>query len=433
MRPISLPDVAYDATAVRPGWSDLPESVRAAIGARLGSPVIAVRSAGGGFTRAFAAVLETAGTAMSGSSAADGSAVDNAATTATAASDTAAGGSAVTTIPAAGSAAAGGSAVSSAVSSAVTTTSAAGIAAAAHSEVTGPGTAGSRIDPDGAAGKGGVRVFVKAAPLSDPVAQWYAREAAITESLPREVTAARPLWTMTDSDWFVLCLEAVDGRIPALPWSQTDLDAALRTWSAAATALAHPSPRLLEIGLPTLPEILREEMSWWSLIAKRREPMPEPARATIAPQRLAELAALEQALPGLTAGDAMLHGDLRIDNVLVDVNGRAWICDWTWPCLGVPWFDTVTLLVSAYASGLDTDRVLRAWGAPDEGVDGALAALAGYWLVRAGDGPSSASPHSRQHQRFSGEQALAWLAERRGWAPGGAGDGDAPRKRGWWR
>ena len=59
MRPIALPDVPYDATAVRPDWSDLPETVRAAITARLGSPVIAARSAGGGFTRAFAAVLET--------------------------------------------------------------------------------------------------------------------------------------------------------------------------------------------------------------------------------------------------------------------------------------------------------------------------------------------------------------------------------------
>lgn len=333
MRPITLPDVPYDATAVRPQWSDLPDDLRKAISRRLGSPVSAARSAGGGFTRALASVLDT---------------------------------------------------------------------------------------------EAGTSVFVKAAPLSDPVSQWYAREAALTAALPPEVTAARPLWTMTDSDWYVLCLPAIDGRIPELPWSQPDLDTTLRTWSAAATALAYPSPQLVEIGLPALPEILRDEMSWWSLIAARRAPMPEPALATLAPHRLAELAKLERALPALAAGDGMCHGDLRIDNVLIDRDGRAWLCDWTWPCLGAPWFDTVTLLVSAYASGLDTDTVLRAWGAPDEGVDGALAALAGYWLTRAGDGPSSASPHSRQHQRFSGEQALAWLAERRGW------DAEPSRRR-WFR
>lgn len=333
MRPITLPDVPYDTTAVRPNWPDLPDAVRKAITSRLGSPVSAARSAGGGFTRAFAAVLET---------------------------------------------------------------------------------------------EDGTSAFVKAAPLSDPTAEWYAREAAITAALPAEVTAARPRWTMTDSDWFVLCLEAIDGRIPSLPWSPPDLDAGLRTWSAAATALAHPSPQLLAVGLPGLPDILRNEMSWWSLIAKRREPMPEPAVDTVAPHRLTELAKLERALPELAAGDGMLHGDLRLDNVLIDRDGRAWLCDWTWPCLGAPWFDTVTLLVSAYASGLDVDAVLRAWGAPDDGVDGALAALSGYWLVSAGSGPSSASPHSRQHQRFSGRQALAWLAERRGWDA-------APARRGWLR
>lgn len=333
MRPITLPDVPYDATAVRPDWPDLPETVREAISGRLGSPVSEARIAGGGFTRAFAAVVRT---------------------------------------------------------------------------------------------EAGISAFVKAAPLSEPTAQWYAREAAVTATLPPEVTAARPLWTMTKSDWFVLALEAIDGSIPALPWSQGDLDATLRTWSAAATALAYPSPRMLEIGLPALPDILRDEMSWWSQIAKRREPMPEPALETVAPSHLAELATLERALPDLAAGDAMMHGDLRLDNVLIDGDGRAWLCDWTWPCLGAPWFDTVTLLVSAHASGLDTDAVLRAWGAPDEGVDGALAALSGYWLVRAGGGPSSASPHSRQHQRFSGLQALAWLTERRGWT-------GAPAKRGWLR
>jgi hypothetical protein len=322
VRPISLPDVAYGTTAVRPSWSDLPKRLQKAISDRLGSPVSAAHSAGGGFTRAFAAVLTTSA---------------------------------------------------------------------------------------------GLSVFVKAAPLNDPNSRTYAREASITAALPSAITAARPLWTMVESDWFVLCLEAVDGHVPALPWEPGELRAALDAWSTAAEALAEPTDELLKVGVPTLPEIMRAEMSWWSEIKSGQEPFPRTAWETLARDRIDELVALERGLPDLVAGSGVLHGDLRIDNVLIDGSGRAWLCDWTWPCLGAPWFDTVTLLVSAYASGLDADAYLSGWNPPPSGVDGALAALAGYWLVRADGGPSSASPHSRQHQLFSGRQALAWLADRRGW------------------
>jgi hypothetical protein len=337
MREVALPDVPYDSTAVRPNWSDLPAALRTAIARRLGAPVVRATSAGGGFTRAFAAVLTT---------------------------DT------------------------------------------------------------------GGRVFVKAAPARDPVAEWYAREHAITAALPAGVRAARPRWTLSEAGYFVLCLDAVDGRTPSLPWSRTDLNAALAAWSTAASALATPPPELSaatprptagapsappSTGLPALPEIVRDHLSWWSGIATGHVP-PPPDLPPWLPGRLPELAALERALPDLVAGPGMLHGDLRIDNVLIDAQGDAWLCDWTWPCLGAPWFDTVTLLVSAYASGLDVDRLLMPWSAPAAGVDGVLAAMSGYWLVQAAGPPSSASPHSGQHHRFSGTQALAWLAERRGWA-----------------
>jgi hypothetical protein len=319
IRRVTLPDVPYDATSVRPEWPDLPRGVRKAISSRLGSPVIAARSAGGGFTRAFAAVLTT---------------------------------------------------------------------------------------------EAGADTFVKAAPLRSPTSEWYAREAAITHALPPEVHAARPRWTLAENGWFALGLDAIDGRIPPLPWSAAHLEAALGAWSAAAGALTTPAVP----GLPHLPDILRAEMSWWHLIESGHEPMPSAALGTIAPARLSELATLERALPELAAGTGMCHGDLRVDNVMISaVDGRAWLCDWTWPCLGAPWYDAVTLLVSAYASGLDADGYIGSWQPPPGGVDGALAALAGYWLVRASDGPSSASPHSRQHQRFSGTAALAWLSSRRGW------------------
>jgi aminoglycoside phosphotransferase (APT) family kinase protein len=316
MRAVSLPDVPYGATAVRPDWTDLPTALRDAISSRLGAPVATAASAGGGFTRAFAAVLTT---------------------------------------------------------------------------------------------QAGRRMFVKAAPLEEPIAEWYAREAAVTAALPPEVPAARPRWTFTEAGYYVLGLEAIDGRVPELPWRPDDLAAALKAWSMSAAALAEPSSD----GLPALPDIVRAEMQWWTEIEAGREPVPPAPRWAAA--RVPELAALERRLPALVAGTTMLHGDLRVDNVLIDRAGAAWLCDWTWPCLGAAWFDTVTLLISGYASGLDADALLRPWSVPDEGAEAALAALAGYWLIQAAGGPSSASPHSRQHQRYSGTQALAWLADRRRW------------------
>jgi hypothetical protein len=318
MRPVSLPEIAYGATAVRPDWSDLPTAVRDAIARRLDAPIVAARSAGGGFTRAFAGTLETAS---------------------------------------------------------------------------------------------GSRVFVKAA--SGNTAYAYAREALITSQLPPGVPAARPLWTLEESGHFVLCLEAVDGHVPNLPWPEPELLAALDAWHAAADALAGPSDAVLTAGLPRLSDLIRDELSWWSAIAAGRLPAPPVPRWALS--HLDELAELERRLLPLAAGDGMLHGDLRIDNVLIDDAGAAWLCDWTWPCLGAPWFDTVTLLVSAWATGADADALLAPWNAPEAGIDGTLAAMSGYWLVRAAGDPGTASPHARQHHRFSGTAALTWLAARRGW------------------
>lgn len=326
MRGISLPAVPYGATAVRPHWADLPTELRAAIAARLGAPVTGARTAGGGFTRGFAAVLHTAG---------------------------------------------------------------------------------------------GDRAFVKAASLAEhpQLCDWYAREAAITAVLPDPIPAARPRWTLTAAGHYVICLDAVDGRMPALPWYPAELDAALAAWATAAAALREPPAELVDLGLPRLADLARADLSWWREIAAGGEPPPPMPR--YARDQLAELVALESALPGYAETAGAIHCDLRPDNLLIDRAGTAWICDWSWPCLGPAWFDTAGLLISAYASGLDADRRFAAHptarDAPAEGLDAALAALAGYLLTGAAGGAGDASPHLRAHRRWNGELALAWLAARRRW------------------
>lgn len=370
MRAISVPPVPYHATAVRPDWADLPHPLRTAVADRLGAPVVAAVTAGGGFTRGYAGVLSTAA---------------------------------------------------------------------------------------------GDRVFVKVADLGDQwhVADQYAREAAITAALPPGLPVARPRWTQTVAGHFVLCLDAVAGRIPQLPWAPAELDAVLAGYAAVAAALREPPPALAALGLPTLSDLARHSLTrWQELAAARRLPPgllaagPAAARppapgelaagdpsATAGPaagepdsaafrdgtadparmvrRRLPELAALEASLPAYAHHPGMIHGDLRVDNVLVDPAGTVWFCDWTWTCAGPAWFDLASLLVTGYASGLDADALFAAQpagrDAPPDGLDAALAALCGHWLTLAAAEAGSASPHIQAHQRFSGETALAWLAHRRGW------------------
>ncbi|GIF53137.1 phosphotransferase family enzyme [Asanoa ferruginea] len=267
----------------------------------------------------------------------------------------------------------------------------------------------------------GERVFVKAARAFDQrhLCDWYAHEARIVAALPPEVAVPRLRWTLATADWFVLCLDAVDGHTPALPWSAADLAAALDAWATAAAALADPPPELVDLRLPSLSTMLREDLAEWSGIAAGRVPLPagaEPAR-----DHLAALAALEATAPALaeTAGAALIHCDLRVDNVLIDAGGRAWLCDWNWLCHGPAWFDTAILLVTAYAGGLDADSLWAAhptaFGAPEGALDAALASMSGYYLTRAGAPPNDASPLVRAHQRWHGDMALSWLLRRNGW------------------
>ncbi|MFF4890338.1 phosphotransferase family protein [Micromonospora chersina] len=267
-------------------------------------------------------------------------------------------------------------------------------------------------------GPTGEPVFVKAAALAEQrhLVDWYAHEAAVLTRLPAGLPVPRPRWALTEAGWYALALTAVDGHTPRLPWEPAELDAALTAYAEVAVALAAPPVDLVALGLPRLADLARDDILWWGEVAAGRE--PAPALPPWAP--LPGLAALESRLPAYAdAAPGLAHCDLRVDNVLLDADGRAWICDWNWLCHGPAWFDLVTLLITGYASGLDADAAFAghpaAAGAPADALDVTLAALSGYLLTSAAAGPSTASPHIRAHQRWSGEQALSWLAARQGW------------------
>lgn len=321
LAPPPTPPVDYRHTADRPAWEHLPPALRAAIERHLGGPVVRATTAGGGFTRGFAAVLTT---------------------------------------------------------------------------------------------DAGTRAFVKAADLATQrnLAGWYHHEVLVTDTLPPAVAAPRPRWTTAAGGWYAICFEAIDGDMPPLPLRAGDLAAILDAWALAADALREPPAQLVSLRLPRLADLLVADLSWWRKAPPRNL------------DHMGELVALEAALPGYADSPGLIHCDLRPDNVLVDRSGAAWLCDWNWVCHGPGWFDTAGLLIYAYASGLDADRLFAehptAVGAPPDALDASLAALAGYLLNRAaagltGTGPDDASPAIRAHHLWTGQAALAWLCARRGW------------------
>ncbi len=92
-------------------------------------------------------------------------------------------------------------------------------------------------------------------------------------------------------------------------------------------------------------------------------------------QRLHEAA--QQAPIG---GDALLHGDVRSDNLCIR-GGRAVLIDWNWACVGNPVFDLAAWLPSLHAEGGPAPEELLPGGA-----DWA-ALLSGFFSAHAGRPP----------------------------------------------
>jgi len=71
-----------------------------------------------------------------------------------------------------------------------------------------------------------------------------------------------------------------------------------------------------------------------------------------------ELADLGDRSRALLAGQTLAHLDLRDDNLIIDADGTAWVCDWNFPAVGPPWVDAVCPAISMYGDGHDVDALL---------------------------------------------------------------------------
>ncbi len=239
------------------------------------------------------------------------------------------------------------------------------------------------------------------------VAHSYREEARRLAALPDEAPAPRLLWQHDRDDWVVLGIEHVDATAPRRPWRLPEVEASARMLERLAEVLT-PAPASLALD-PVADELADLAAG---LGPRPHDPPPSPA-----PGRGGRLAA---GFAAVTAGDTLVHTDVRDDNLLVAADGRVLLCDWNWPAAGAAWLDTVLLLVGPRGDGLDVDTLLTRLpltrDVPAESIDTVLALVAGYFWRQGDERVPPTSPYLRDFQRWQGDVAWAWLAERRGWA-----------------
>lgn len=211
-----------------------------------------------------------------------------------------------------------------------------------------------------------------------------------------------------EEPWVVLVTEAVPGHNPELPWTAegvTALVGCLDNLSAAGTPC--PAPEL-----PSVTELFADDLSGWRTLAGMQDPGPLPAWVL---QRLPQLVELEAGWTDAAAGNSLVHGDVRGDNLVVQ-DRRGVLVDWPHAGVGSPLFDVVTAAPAvAMQGGLPPARLVsmtRAGAAAEaEQVAALVAAVAGYFVRRSQLPPPPGLPTVRAFQAAQAAVALPWLRD----------------------
>ena len=276
-------------------------------------------------------------------------------------------------------------------------------------------------------GPAGEQAFVKAVSSeANPLApELHRDEARFTALLPPDHPSPRLLGSYDDGTWVALVLEAVDGRPPAVPWTETELDAAVEAIRRQGRVAAVPE-------LPTIVQTHGDVLvGWRSLLADK------PCLTPWEDRHLTALAELEATWEEAATGDDWLHFDSRGDNMLVRPDGTAVLVDWPWSCRGAAAFDAVGFVPSAVREGAlgvvpHPSAVLQtAWEpladaceelfarfaspAPADDVTALVCAFAGLMQHQMRLPPPPGIPAVRAFQAEQGHIACAWLARRTGW------------------
>ena len=270
-----------------------------------------------------------------------------------------------------------------------------------------PGPAGQCTLDDGRS------VFLKACSdeLNPVATDMHREEAKILPSLPSDHPSPGLITTVDVHGWFVLVADYVSGSTPVAPIGQEDVGAVLDLVTRlAASGTPSPVDGLASMGATPL-------TSWHDMVR-------DGAPANLDPwsrRNLRMLATRETGWIEAVAGDSLVHGDLRPDNMVLNSGGGVAV-DWPSAAAGAPWVDLVGLLPALEMMGgpspsevFDHHPVGKA--ADAAAVDCFLALLTGYFVGQSHKPPIQNVPGIRTFQRAQGAVCRRWISERFGWDP----------------
>lgn len=264
----------------------------------------------------------------------------------------------------------------------------------------------------------GRSVFVKACSfeMNHFAAAMHQREATVLAEMPSSIPAPRLLASVEVGDWFGLVTEHVQGVMPVPPFSDEEVDGVLQTVTDLAVAGA-VCPVDIADPIGTHDAELDARWAWRQL----RDKGGVSRSGEWVGRHIDELIALEAGWVEAAAGGALVHRDLRADNMLLTEHGGV-VVDWASASVGAPWVDLVGLLPDLRLGGGPDPHV--AFGAhpvgaaaPAAEVNCYLASLAGYFTRQSLQQPIPGVTGLREFQSAQGQISRGWLAERLGWDP----------------
>lgn len=242
----------------------------------------------------------------------------------------------------------------------------------------------------------GRTAFVKIA-TDDATASWLRDEHVVYSVLRGASYMPTYLGWYDDGRRPVLAIEDVSGAGWPPPWTDERIGAVLACLRDVA---ATPPPD----GLPQAGDDHLGLREGWSEIERERDAVLALGLfdADWLDRYVPVLHAAAQSVP--LAGDALLHFDVRSDNVCF-TDDRTLLVDWNWTSVGNPAADVAFWLPSLHAEGGPRpDDILP------EDAEGFAAACAGFFAARAARPPIPTAPRVRPLQLRQARTAIPWAA-----------------------